>query len=521
MVDPIPIHEERVPEIRDLETSDLSALTPEDFRHWISNTVVQCMLATEVGPRIDRHKLGDMIERHFERLFDGNQFDFRPVLRALTRIKGVSEAHLYIGVVNLQQRLAGMNIEMVMPDLKIDQWTRAQLLREAHEATERARQERDQVRLRSAVDDLSRAKLGALLVRERLIDEADLDKALALQKQNGGRLGSHLVQLGFISEADLARFLGRQLGLPCVTEIRHITPEARRAIPQEVLLKYRLVPISVDDGEIQVAMVDPTHLVSIDEIAFITARRVRPVVAPELVVDFARARFFGIRTAPRLLVSDIEPEDGPPKWPRSVLDRGPVVLPAPDEEPYDLAEFAHELLIGEVEDDLEAPLWRLWTTRFQVVAHFSVAEGMVRGRRLAGAADLAASFGQAEIPACSHPMLDEVVNQPRPYHGVCGRPTGSQWLSDQLGVAPSAIVWVIPVCNPQHEVAQVLLGHLPWREPPATEWLDAVWTAVQATQTMIRARRVLRRVQTGSRPTLQRVDAPLPASDPGLSGSVP
>ena len=354
----------------ELASCDLSALAPQDFRHWISNAVVQCMATTDAGPKIDRHKLGDLVERHFDRLVDGNQMNFAPVFRALCRIKGVSEAALYIGVVNLQQRLACLNIEMAMPDMKLDQWTRAQLLREAHEATEQAREEREQSRLRGAVQELDRAKLGALLVQERLIDESELAQALELQQANGGRLGSHLVQLGFLSEADLARFLGRQLGLPSVTEIKHIPPEARRSVPHEILLKHRLVPLAIDARELQVAMVDPTDLVSIDELAFVADRRVRPVVAPELVVDFARARFFGIRRPPKLLSTQAAPEDGPPAWPRSVLDRGPVVLPAPDEEPYDLAELAHELLSCEVEEDIVgppvAPVYRPLSSRRRV-----------------------------------------------------------------------------------------------------------------------------------------------------------
>ena len=492
----------------ELASCDLSALTPEDHRHWVATAVVQCLLATDAGPRIDRHKLGDLVERHFDRLIQGNRFDFAPVLDALTRIKGVSETNLYIGIVNLQQQLAGMNIEMDLPDMSIDQMSRAQLLREAHEATERARQEREQVRLRGAVEDLGRAKLGTLLVKERLIDEADLARALEMQRTVGGRLGSNLVQLGFISEADLARFLSRQLGLPCVTEIRHIPSEARRAVPQELLLKHRIVPLSVDGQEIQVAMVDPTDLVCLDEVAFVTDRRVRPVIAPELVVDFARARFFSIRQAPRLLTGHAAADDGPPDWPRSALNRGPVILPAPDDEPYDLAQLAHELLTAEVETDLEAPLWQLWTSRFEVVAQLKIEDGLASGDRISGAPQLEASFRSAQLPTSHHPMLDEVVRTSRPYEGLCGRPQGNPWSSDALGVPPTAKVWVLPVPNGRGEIIRVLIGHLPKIEPPETGWLQAVWTAVGATLAMVDARCTLRRVQTGGRPTLHRLGEP-------------
>ena len=503
--EPMPLTD-TAPPPPELATCDLSALAPEDSRHWVANAVVQSIAATDAGPRIDRTKLADLVERHYDDLVCGNQFDFRPVFSALCRVKGVSETTLYIGIVNLQQRLAHLNIEMVMPDVTIDQWTRAQLLREAHEATEKARLEYEQSRLRGAVQDLHRAKLGALLVQERLISETELGEALDLQKKNGGRLGSNLVQLGFVAEADLARFLGRQLGLPCVTEIDHITPQARRAVPQEILLKHRLVPLTIDAKEIQVAMVDPTDLVSIDEIGFVTDRRVRPVIAPELVVDFARARFFGIRQAPRLLVGqDAAAADGQPAWPRSAIDRRPVVLPAPDDEPYDLSELAHDLLSSELEDDLYPPLWRLWAERFNVVALLTVEEGMVRGRRLHGVPDAAARFAKAQTPVCSHPVLDEIVSRPRPYTGPCDHSTGSQWLSHHLGLVATATIFIVPLRDPADQVVALMLGYQPREAPPESEWLEAVSTAARATLSMVHARRVLRRVQTCGRPTVHRV----------------
>ena len=465
-------------------------------------------MATEAGPRIDRNKLIDVVERHFDHLVDGNRFDFGPILDALCRVKGVSEANLYIGVVNLQQRLSSLNIEMALPDLKLDQWTRAQLLREAHEATERSRTKHEQSRLQGAVLDLHRARLGDLLVQEGFIEESELAEALEQQRKTGGRLGSNLVQLGFVAESDLSRFLGRQLGLPCVTEIQHISPDARRALPQELLLKHRIVPLMVDAREIQVAMVDPTDLVAIDEIGFVTDRRVRPVVAPELVVDFAQARFFGIRHPPRLIsTEDHTPDEGPPSWPRSVYSRNPVVLAAPGDEPYELAEFAHDLLTCEVEDDVYPPLWRLWAERFRLVALMTVSEGMVRGRRLSGADTSTEDFAKATVAACSHPVLDEVISNRKPYRGPSSHSTGSQWLSDQLGLNPSDVVWIAPVVDVSDHAVSLIAGHLPPRSTPDDAWMEAVVTATRATMAMVSARRTLRRVQTDGRPTVHRVQS--------------
>ena len=54
-------------------------------------------------------------------------------------------------------------------------------------------------------------RLGELLVSKRLINEAELQQALELQKDRGEKLGRILVDLGFISQRDVLAALSEQL----------------------------------------------------------------------------------------------------------------------------------------------------------------------------------------------------------------------------------------------------------------------------------------------------------------------
>lgn len=56
-------------------------------------------------------------------------------------------------------------------------------------------------------------KLGQHLVNANLVTEDKVQQALALQKSEGGRLGSKLVKLGYISEEKLVSFLNKQFGI--------------------------------------------------------------------------------------------------------------------------------------------------------------------------------------------------------------------------------------------------------------------------------------------------------------------
>jgi general secretion pathway protein E len=56
--------------------------------------------------------------------------------------------------------------------------------------------------------------IGTLLVERGLVAPAELEKALAFQRQFGGRLGSVFMRIGALSEETLLPVLGEQLGLP-------------------------------------------------------------------------------------------------------------------------------------------------------------------------------------------------------------------------------------------------------------------------------------------------------------------
>lgn len=58
------------------------------------------------------------------------------------------------------------------------------------------------------------ALLGQMLLEAGQIGQDDLDKALAFQREYGGRLGSILVRMGALAEAELLGALSLQLGLP-------------------------------------------------------------------------------------------------------------------------------------------------------------------------------------------------------------------------------------------------------------------------------------------------------------------
>lgn len=121
-----------------------------------------------------------------------------------------------------------------------------------------------------------------------LIDEHQLQAALALQKQWGGKLGHVLVEHGFIDEMMLWMGLSHQLGVPlvCLPNER-IPPTLVNLLPVDVYVKHSIFPVGRDDRGLIVATSDPYNLEGIDEVTFRVGAPVRLVLAPHREIEWA------------------------------------------------------------------------------------------------------------------------------------------------------------------------------------------------------------------------------------------
>ena len=115
----------------------------------------------------------------------------------------------------------------------------------------------------------SGARLGELLVRERLITPLQLQQAVEEQRSGGGRLGYQLTKMGFIEENELTAFLSKQYGVPSIDLNEFdIEPEIIKLIPKEVVLKHQVIPVNRTGSTLIVAMADPSNIFAIDDITW-------------------------------------------------------------------------------------------------------------------------------------------------------------------------------------------------------------------------------------------------------------
>lgn len=128
-----------------------------------------------------------------------------------------------------------------------------------------------------------RMRLGDLLIKQNVLTEDELKKALELQKGSGKKIGEVLVDNGFITEDMIVRALQMQLGLK-VVQLTGVTipKEVRNLVSVDLLKKYTCIPFELDPYNaniLHLAMADPMDMAAIDDISIVTNLQIEPYIA--------------------------------------------------------------------------------------------------------------------------------------------------------------------------------------------------------------------------------------------------
>jgi CheY-like chemotaxis protein len=121
--------------------------------------------------------------------------------------------------------------------------------------------------------------LGRILLQRKLITQKELDHALDAKDQVGKPLASRLIDQGVLSELDAVRALSEQHGLPGIDLSQIAIDVEHLLLPREVAEAHKLLPVLVKEDKLFVAMADPGDKKAIDELEFVTGKKVYPYVA--------------------------------------------------------------------------------------------------------------------------------------------------------------------------------------------------------------------------------------------------
>jgi len=138
-------------------------------------------------------------------------------------------------------------------------------------------------------------KLGQLLLQQGMLNQKGLDRALEEQQQHPDtQLGHILVSLGLVWQQDVNQTLAYKLGVPHVA-IRNIIPrpEILNEISAEIALLYNVIPLTISNDRLVIAMENPLDMHIVEALQFHTNHRIESVIATREDLNWAVGTYYG------------------------------------------------------------------------------------------------------------------------------------------------------------------------------------------------------------------------------------
>lgn len=188
-------------------------------------------------------------------------------------------------------------------------------------------------------------RIGQILVRDNVTTENSVARALGVQQFAGGRLGTLLLERGSVGEDELGKALARQHGCEYISwqVLGNVPPPTIASLPAKFAVRHAAVPYERGEGFLRVALRDPTDLRILDELFFVTGRKVLPAVVPEVRIYQALEKYYGERRTPRFAIlaeklsrPTSRPASGPLPPPPSFFPDAPSQPASPPPRPREV-----------------------------------------------------------------------------------------------------------------------------------------------------------------------------------------
>ncbi|WP_437716575.1 response regulator [Sorangium sp. So ce448] len=128
--------------------------------------------------------------------------------------------------------------------------------------------------------DANKKPLGRILLQQRAVTQPQLEQALLDARAKGVPLATNLIESGTVSEVAALKALSEQSGVPGI-DLNQVCIKLSdlSILPREIAAKHKLLPVLVREDRILVAMAAPADKKVIDELEFVTGKRVFPYIA--------------------------------------------------------------------------------------------------------------------------------------------------------------------------------------------------------------------------------------------------
>lgn len=196
------------------------------------------------------------------------------------------------------------------------------------------------------MSDAPKKQLGRILLQQRALTAEQLERALG--EKGGGRLASKLAGQGAITDVAALKALSEQHGIPGIDLSQLcLRLEDLDLLPREIAEKHLILPVLVRDDRLFLAMANPRETKVIDELEFVTGKKVYPYIALEAALEAVieaayalklrgEAYFVGPRCPPEVLRKvGLVPESGGDDAAEPAAGSAPPPAPEADARPLE------------------------------------------------------------------------------------------------------------------------------------------------------------------------------------------
>lgn len=152
-------------------------------------------------------------------------------------------------------------------------------------------------------------RLGEILVKEGILTEAMLEKALSDHKKTNLRFGQFLIRQGIVQEKQILDLLSEQLNIKKYQVHEYpLDFDLVRYIPLDIVQKNQVVPLRVKGNLLEVGIADPLEIKVLDQIEKLTNMEVEPVLCSETEINQLINSMYGAQSDLGDMMENIEIE---------------------------------------------------------------------------------------------------------------------------------------------------------------------------------------------------------------------
>lgn len=137
-------------------------------------------------------------------------------------------------------------------------------------------------------------RLGEILLKHTSLSEKQLEDALVVQREKGGKLGDILIERGYLTPEEIQKALSVQLGLPFLSDIpaNDISADLVQNIPINYAKENEIIPLRREGTDVVIAIANPLNQTVLEDLRMILKAEIQPVLASPLKIQDAINRVY-------------------------------------------------------------------------------------------------------------------------------------------------------------------------------------------------------------------------------------